>query len=91
MFSIAVVQVIVHPRRGKFTTIRDLFTQVRDIGSGNFGVAKLMRDKNTGHLVAVKFIERGEKVRLIIITALASLVFIHFPSKHPPIHTIAHP
>lgn len=36
--------------------------QIRDIGSGNFGVAKLMRDKKTGELVAVKFIERGEKV-----------------------------
>lgn len=38
------------------------FPQIRDIGSGNFGVAKLMRDKQTGELVAVKFIERGEKV-----------------------------
>lgn len=36
--------------------------QIRDIGSGNFGVAKLMRDKQTSELVAVKFIERGEKV-----------------------------
>lgn len=38
------------------------FELVRDIGSGNFGVAKLMKDKNTGQLVAVKFIERGEKI-----------------------------
>lgn len=38
-------------------------SQVRDIGSGNFGVAKLMKDKQSGQLVAVKFIERGEKVR----------------------------
>jgi hypothetical protein len=37
--------------------------QVKDIGSGNFGVAKLMRDKRTGAQVAVKFIERGDKVR----------------------------
>ncbi|XP_057820449.2 serine/threonine-protein kinase SRK2A isoform X2 [Cryptomeria japonica] len=35
---------------------------VKDIGAGNFGVAKLMRDKKTGELVAVKFIERGEKI-----------------------------
>ncbi|DBB15936.1 TPA: Serine/threonine-protein kinase srk2a [Trebouxia sp. C0006] len=35
---------------------------IKDIGSGNFGVAKLMRDKRTGELVAVKFIERGEKI-----------------------------
>ena len=36
---------------------------VKDIGSGNFGVARLMRDKLTRELVAVKYIERGEKVR----------------------------
>uniref|UniRef100_A0A0C9S1D6 non-specific serine/threonine protein kinase n=1 Tax=Wollemia nobilis TaxID=56998 RepID=A0A0C9S1D6_9CONI len=35
---------------------------VKDIGSGNFGVAKLMRDKKTGELVAVKYIERGQKI-----------------------------
>ena len=40
--------------------------QIKDIGSGNFGVAKLMRDKTTGELVAVKFIERGEKVCLLV-------------------------
>eukprot|EP00850_Spirogloea_muscicola_P002063 SM000008S22152 [mRNA] locus=s8:54961:57100:- [translate_table: standard] len=36
---------------------------VKDIGSGNFGVARLMRDKKTKELVAVKYIERGEKPR----------------------------
>lgn len=36
--------------------------QIRDIGSGNFGIARLMRDNTTNELVAVKFIERGEKV-----------------------------
>lgn len=35
---------------------------IRDIGSGNFGVAKLMRDTATNELVAVKFIERGSRV-----------------------------
>lgn len=35
---------------------------LKDIGSGNFGVAKLMRYKTTGELVAVKFIERGDKI-----------------------------
>ncbi|TQD75022.1 hypothetical protein C1H46_039441 [Malus baccata] len=39
----------------------DRYELVRDIGSGNFGVARLMRDKQTGELVAVKYIERGEK------------------------------
>ncbi|WVZ10479.1 hypothetical protein V8G54_015009 [Vigna mungo] len=40
----------------------DRYDFVRNIGSGNFGVARLMRDKQTQELVAVKYIERGEKV-----------------------------
>nr|BAV91469.1 protein kinase superfamily protein [Freesia alba] len=35
---------------------------VRDIGSGNFGVAKLMKHKETGELVAMKYIPRGQKI-----------------------------
>jgi serine/threonine-protein kinase SRK2 len=35
---------------------------IKDIGSGNFGVAKLVRDLRTKELFAVKFIERGMKV-----------------------------
>ncbi|RRT67717.1 hypothetical protein B296_00010760 [Ensete ventricosum] len=40
---------------------------VKDIGSGNFGIARLMRDKQTKELVAVKYIERGEKVGSLLI------------------------
>ncbi|RRT35914.1 hypothetical protein BHE74_00040333 [Ensete ventricosum] len=39
----------------------DRYELVKDIGSGNFGIARLMRDKQTKELVAVKYIERGEK------------------------------
>ncbi|XP_028771871.1 serine/threonine-protein kinase SAPK2 isoform X2 [Neltuma alba] len=35
---------------------------VKDIGSGNFAVAKLVRDKGTKEYFAVKFIERGHKI-----------------------------
>ncbi|KAF7137990.1 hypothetical protein RHSIM_Rhsim07G0204300 [Rhododendron simsii] len=35
---------------------------VKDIGFGNFGVAKLVRDKLTREQFAVKFIERGQKI-----------------------------
>ncbi len=54
---------------------------VRDIGSGNFAVAKLMRDKKTRELVAVKYIERGEKVRDLIIHVYCRgiHVFVSFP------------
>nr|QLL22064.1 SnRK2.3 [Fagopyrum tataricum] len=40
----------------------DRYDFVRDIGSGNFGVARLLRDKVTNELVAVKYIERGDKI-----------------------------
>jgi len=42
----------------------DRYELVKDIGSGNFGVARLMRDKISNGLVAVKYIERGQKVSL---------------------------
>ncbi|KAK3025934.1 hypothetical protein RJ639_040850 [Escallonia herrerae] len=35
---------------------------VKDIGSGNFGVAKLVRERCSNELFAVKFIERGKKI-----------------------------
>ncbi|PHU04640.1 Serine/threonine-protein kinase SAPK7 [Capsicum chinense] len=35
---------------------------VKDIGSENFGIARLMRDNDTKLLVAIKYIERGHKV-----------------------------
>ncbi|KAF7828757.1 serine/threonine-protein kinase SRK2I [Senna tora] len=40
----------------------DRYDFVDKIGSGNFGVARLMRDKQTKELVAVKYIERGDKI-----------------------------
>lgn len=40
----------------------DKYELVKDIGSGNFGVARLMRNKETKELVAMKYIERGPKV-----------------------------
>ncbi|CAM8901026.1 hypothetical protein QQ045_009870 [Rhodiola kirilowii] len=40
----------------------DRYDLVKDIGSGNFGIARLMRDKLTKELVAVKYIERGDKI-----------------------------
>jgi serine/threonine protein kinase len=36
---------------------------LKDIGSGNFGVARLMRNRETKELVAMKYIPRGQKVR----------------------------
>lgn len=47
---------------------------LKDIGSGNFGVAKLVKDKWSGELFAVKYIERGKKVCFFYL----SLSLIHF-------------
>lgn len=35
---------------------------VKHLGAGNFGVARLLRHKETKELVAMKYIERGHKV-----------------------------
>ncbi|KAH1242716.1 Serine/threonine-protein kinase SRK2E [Glycine max] len=48
----------------------DKYELVRDIGSGNFGVARLMRDKHTEELVAVKYIERGDKMELVLLVVV---------------------
>ncbi|KAL0431207.1 UNVERIFIED_CONTAM: Serine/threonine-protein kinase SAPK7 [Sesamum radiatum] len=37
---------------------------VKNLGAGNFGVARLLRHKETKELVAMKYIERGHKVVL---------------------------
>ncbi|KAK7316894.1 hypothetical protein RJT34_00682 [Clitoria ternatea] len=42
----------------------DKYEPVKDLGAGNFGVARLMRNKLTKELVAMKYIERGHKVVL---------------------------
>ena len=50
---------------------------IKDIGSGNFGVAKLVREKRSGELYAVKFIERGLKVLFLFLTPFhASFLFL---------------
>ncbi|KAI7746922.1 hypothetical protein M8C21_020651 [Ambrosia artemisiifolia] len=59
----------------------DEYDFVRDIGSGNFGVARLMRDKRTKDLVAVKYIERGEKIDENVQREIIN----HRPLRHPNI------
>ena len=38
------------------------FLQIRDLNAGTFGFVELALDKSTGQQVAIKFIERGDKV-----------------------------
>ena len=42
--------------------MEERYEPLKDLGVGNFGVARLMRDKKTKELVAVKYIEKGKKV-----------------------------
>lgn len=44
--------------------MEERYEPMKELGSGNFGVARLVRDKKTRELVAVKYIERGKKVIL---------------------------
>ncbi|XP_061358941.1 serine/threonine-protein kinase SAPK3-like isoform X1 [Gastrolobium bilobum] len=42
--------------------MEERYEPLKDLGSGNFGVARLAKDKKTAELVAVKYIERGKKI-----------------------------
>ncbi|KAM0935496.1 putative protein kinase CAMK-OST1L family [Dioscorea sansibarensis] len=42
--------------------MEERYEALKELGSGNFGVARLVRDKKTKELVAVKYIERGKKI-----------------------------
>lgn len=44
----------------------DKYEAVKELGAGNFGVARLMRNRVTKELVAMKYIERGPKVSSFI-------------------------
>ena len=42
--------------------MEEQYEPLKDLGVGNFGVARLVRDKKMKELVAIKYIERGKKV-----------------------------
>ncbi|CAH9123305.1 unnamed protein product [Cuscuta epithymum] len=54
---------------------------VKELGSGNFGVAKLLRHKQTKELVAMKYIERGRKID----ENVAREIINHRSLRHPNI------
>ena len=59
----------------------DKYEPVREIGAGNFGVAKLMRNKDTRELVAMKFIERGYRIDENVFREIVN----HRSLRHPNI------
>ncbi|KAJ8633818.1 hypothetical protein MRB53_027154 [Persea americana] len=42
--------------------MEERYEPLKELGSGNFGVARLVRDKKTKELFAIKYIERGTKI-----------------------------
>uniref|UniRef100_A0A2P2KKS1 non-specific serine/threonine protein kinase n=1 Tax=Rhizophora mucronata TaxID=61149 RepID=A0A2P2KKS1_RHIMU len=54
---------------------------VKDLGVGNFGVARLLRHKETKELVAMKYIERGHKID----ENVAREIINHRSLRHPNI------
>nr|AFK42326.1 unknown [Lotus japonicus] len=59
----------------------DKYELLKDIGSGNFGVARLMRHKETKELVAMKYTERGLKID----ENVAREIINHRSLRHPNI------
>ena len=58
-FGIVILCVIVH---WGLVKMEERYKPLKDLSVGNFGVARLVRDKKTKELVAVKYIEKGKKV-----------------------------
>ncbi|KAG0525830.1 hypothetical protein BDA96_06G091200 [Sorghum bicolor] len=54
---------------------------LKDIGAGNFGVARLMRNRETKELVAMKYIPRGQKID----ENVAREIINHRSLRHPNI------
>jgi len=42
--------------------MEEKYEPIKELGSGNFGVARLVKDRKTEELLAVKYIERGKKI-----------------------------
>ncbi|KDP25157.1 hypothetical protein JCGZ_24259 [Jatropha curcas] len=59
----------------------DKYELVKDLGAGNFGVARLLRHKETKQLVAMKYIERGQKID----ENVAREIINHRSLRHPNI------
>lgn len=68
----------IREKEGEEEGAMEKYELVRDIGAGNFGVARLMRDKETKDLVAMKYIERGRKVLGFYLFYLLPLSFFFF-------------
>ncbi|KAK1355051.1 Serine/threonine-protein kinase SAPK4 [Heracleum sosnowskyi] len=58
----------------------DKYEFLKDIGAGSFGLARLMRNKATQELVAMKFIERGSKINTNVEREIINLRSLMHPN-----------
>ncbi|KVH88620.1 Protein kinase, ATP binding site-containing protein [Cynara cardunculus var. scolymus] len=57
--------------------MEEKYEPLKELGSGNFGVARLVRDKKTKELLAVKYIERGTKARFFFQQLISGVSYCH--------------
>ena len=62
-----------------------MVAQVADLNSGAFGFVQLAKDLETGEQVAIKFIERGEKVHALPLQLLMHTVKVEANAMHPDV------
>ncbi|CAL0306698.1 unnamed protein product [Lupinus luteus] len=67
--------------RSRLDLIMEKYETVKDLGAGNFGVARLMRNKESKELVAMKYIKRGHKID----ENVAREIINHRSLRHPNI------
>ncbi|KAG2572167.1 serine/threonine-protein kinase SAPK7-like [Panicum virgatum] len=67
--------------RAELAGAMEKYELLKDIGAGNFGVARLMRNKETKELVAMKYIPRGQKID----ENVAREIINHRSLRHPNI------
>ncbi|XP_039062808.1 serine/threonine-protein kinase SRK2H [Hibiscus syriacus] len=58
----------------------DKYETVKDIGSGNFVVERLMHNKETKELVAMKYIDRGQKIDENVAREIINHRSLHHPN-----------
>lgn len=58
--------------------MEERYEALKELGTGNFGVARLVRDKRTKELVAVKYIERGKKVYVVVLRSFPVFLLLGF-------------
>lgn len=58
---------------------RSRYRKIKDINSGSYGFVQLCQDTRTNEQVAVKFIERGEKVNIYAVYIGVSIRALQLP------------